>query len=779
MISRVKKVVLFIALLLLVIRIGYIFIYDEVSKNTYTISDVDINKAKKEKFNEINCNIRPNKKYLKAIFLRFDSASTKSKKGYLVINIKKGKKVVYETRLNNESIIDGQWKRLHVNMPISKEGNYKITIKPKEYKQLPKVYMVKDDIAIKYEYMTKPSVRDKVVSTFVSVVLFVLFAIFVLKYRFIEKCIRKLLTKLDKFIISKLLYPLCEVLLGYIITHFSGISFRTSTIVILLLISLFFGLKNNKRDRFIKDNINTLGRKVFLYFIYLYGAFALVGYKIWLYPLYKNVSVKEIGLYIIAVLWFIPIVNGCLYYINVLRKYNSKADNKVKFLDSKYCVILWIAVLIVPSILGLIAFNPGITSADTTSTLLENAHNIKGMVDWHPAFYCMILRVIIGVWDSTYAVIIVQYIVWLYVTIEMLLYLRKKGMRGSIILMAAVFMGTNVANVIHINTIWKDIPYGLILLWSAIILAKLSLDYKEYKSKWYVYGELVIALVNLYFLRKNGMVPVIIIAGLLIVLFRKSKKVIGALGVTLALILLISGPIYDYFDIKDTGKRGMYIGLGQDILGVYYAGGEVSQNTLDMINVMTYGSNSQYYYIPTWSYQSYDLDVSTVSFIVNYLDTFIKNPVIMTKSIIAREDAVWNIYSGQDAFLNCVNYITTEDGVGQWNTYYPKRVNNILTKHFTNYSTFTCETQWIDSVYWRCGIWTLLSFIVIYSMYLKYGMKKYMIIMAPSVGNFLGLVLSTGWSDFRYFWPINLVNVFIILIGFINLKILDDNEEKL
>jgi hypothetical protein len=240
-----------------------------------------------------------------------------------------------------------------------------------------------------------------------------------------------------------------------------------------------------------------------------------------------------------------------------------------------------------------------------------------------------------------------------------------------------------------------------------------------------------------------------------------------------AIILLISGPIYDFLDIKSTGKHGMYIGLSQDILGVYYAGGEVSQETLDMINVMTYGSNGEYYYIPTWSYQSYDLDVSTVEFIVNYLDTFVRNPVIMVRTIISREDVVWNIFKGQDAFLNCVNYITTEDGVGQWNNYYPKRVNNILTEKMTEFTTYTSETQWIASVYWRCGIWTFLSLIVLYSMYLKYGMKKYMIIMAPGVGNFLGLLLSTGWSDFRYFWPINLVNVFVILIGLINLDVKD------
>ena len=83
-------------------------------------------------------------------------------------------------------------------------------------------------------------------------------------------------------------------------------------------------------------------------------------------------------------------------------------------------------ILLVPAAYNLFANNPGISSPDTLNSMITNAKNLYGMYDWHPAFYCMVLRGIQKVWDSTYAVILVQYFFYAYVVTELLLYLRKK-----------------------------------------------------------------------------------------------------------------------------------------------------------------------------------------------------------------------------------------------------------------------------------------------------------------------------------------------------------------
>jgi len=239
------------------------------------------------------------------------------------------------------------------------------------------------------------------------------------------------------------------------------------------------------------------------------------------------------------------------------------------------------------------------------------------------------------------------------------------------------------------------------------------------------------------------------------------------------MIFVVQGPVYDYFDIQDTGKRGMYIGLSQDILGVYYAGGELSQETCEMINVMTEYDTAEYEYIPTWSYQSYDLDVDTVDFIKCYLDTFFKNPMLMIKAVVAREDAIWNIFLGDGATLRCVNYTATLDGVESWNAFYPVRQYNSFTESMAEFTAYTASNQWISAIQWRCGVFTLLGVVAFVVMAWMRNVKKYVLLMMPILGHILGLMLSTGWSDFRYFWPLNLMNLFVLLFMIVIL-----NKEK-
>lgn len=418
------------------------------------------------------------------------------------------------------------------------------------------------------------------------------------------------------------------------------------------------------------------------------------------------------------------------------------------------------------------------SSPDTSNSMITNAHNLTGMLDWHPAFYCMVLRVILKVWDSTYAVILVQYFFWGYVMTEGLLYLRKKGMRDNFLLIIAFFSGINSGNFVHLDTIWKDIPYTLSITWIVILLARLILDFETYRKKWYIYIELSIALIGTYFYRKNGVVTFAVVLIIMLFVFFRNIRVLCALAVVVAFIFMVKGPVYSYFQIVDSGRYGMYIGLSQDILGVYYAEGEVSEETLQMINVITDYDSAEYYYTPTWSVQSYELAVEPVKFIINYIDTFIKNPVIMVRAVIAREDVLWNIFVGYEARQNCVDWTATMDGQGEWNDYYPVHKYNGFNPYISLLLSYTINSQWISALEWRSGIFVLLGTIVIFLFICVKGVKKDIVILVPVVGHILSLLLSTGWSDFRYFWPLNLMNLFVLLFVMIFLQNEENDSEE-
>ena len=142
----------------------------------------------------------------------------------------------------------------------------------------------------------------------------------------------------------------------------------------------------------------------------------------------------------------------------------------------------------------------------------------------------------------------------------------------------------------------------------------------------------------------------------------------------------------------------------------------------------------------------------------------------MVQAVIAREDTIWDIFPGFGVGVGCVNYTETMDGRSNWNHYYPARKYNSFYPWMAAFTSYTASSQWINALQWRSGVFTLLGISAVFLIVCKKGIKKYIIILAPLAGHILSLLLSTGWNDFRYFWPLNLMNMFICLIVMVLLQ---------
>ena len=82
-------------------------------------------------------------------------------------------------------------------------------------------------------------------------------------------------------------------------------------------------------------------------------------------------------------------------------------------------------------------------------------------------------------------------------------------------------------------------------------------------------------------------------------------------------------------------------------------------------------------------------------------------------------------------------------------------------------TAYTASSQWISAIEWRCGFFSLLGLIAVSVLGARHGFKRYILLVAPVGGHILSLLLSTGWSDFRYFWPLNLMNMCIVLLSLV------------
>lgn len=779
-----KKVLLILVTIIIFIRVGYIGIRGEVEKQYYTSGTYDLTDVTFVPCTEIIQNFKCEQSRLNSLELIFNDIPD-DKKGAVCLAIYAQEELIYQTNLSFANLNNMEWKKIYVNAEMVSGEEYQIRLTvSEECMQTPSVLVVNNNsyapeiissyknaelisgqYAINYGYLCTPNLLERMVMISLWGIIWLLSVLGVVHFERILYGINNVLDYMKKQIKPQILFTVVELMMCFIIVNSSGIEFQEPTKLILYLISLTAIVNYEKKIEYIRIIIDTAWKMVLLIFLYVYGAFALVGQRIWIYPLDMKVTFAGIFVFLCTIIWFIPIIQSAFYYIKVLSCSICAVEEKK--LQKWQFVVMMLIFLLIPAAYNLYAFNPGISSPDSLTTMLINAKNIHGMSDWHPPFYSMVLRVILEIWDSTYAVILVQYFFWAYVMTELFLFLREKGMNEKFLLVLSFLCGANAANYLQLNTIWKDVPYTLSLLWVFVICAKLSLDYRTYKGKWYIYLELIIAFTGICLYRRNGIVAFIIVALPLAIILRKNIKVIVSIIASVALVCVITGPVYDYFDIQDAERPGgKYIGLGQDILGVYYAGGEVSEKTLQMINVMTDYNNAEYEYLPTWSYQTYNLDVDITEFVKNYIDTFVKNPVMMIRAVIAREDALWNIYEGQDGYLGCVNYTYTVDnfeGVDEWNAVYGTRKYVSLYEQAVKVSGYTATSQWISAIEWRAGLFTLMGLLAFSYLILIKGKRKHLLIITPVIGQIMSLLLSTGWAEFRYYWPLNLLNLSVVL----------------
>lgn len=777
-----RKVVLIIFTVIFMLRIGFIAFRGELDKEYITSVNYDLTEAESVSCTEAVQTFKSHNSNLNSLEFIFGNIAD-DKAGAIAVQICAGEELIYQAKISLSNVNNNEWKKMYVNAALDANQQYQIKLIPSEdCTQIPTLLTVNNDTyaseiveslsggvkikgqyAINYGYLKTPGIFDRLSIISLWIILWGVLFFILIKFDDICNYIFKFVEFLKARVKTQVLLTILEVIGCFIIIYSSGIEFQAPTKVVLYLISLIATISYSDKFEYMKSITEKSWIKVLVILLYCYAGFALVGQRILIYPLTLKINGASLFVFCCAIAWFVQIINSAFYYLDFLR---NKLFTYGKKFKTWQIIIVFLCLLLLPALYNLFANNPGMSSPDTWACMINQAKRLHGSGDWHPAFYCMVLRAIESVWDSTYAVILVQYFFWVYVCIELLLYLRKQDLNEYILIAISLFLGANAGNYIQINTIWKDIPYTLSVFWSLIILAKLLIDYDEYKKNWYIYLELIISLVGMSLYRKNGVVPFVIVSAFLVIILRKNVKVWISVTISIALFGIIKGPVYSYFDIQPINS-GMYIGLSQDILGVYYGGGEVSKDTLQMINVMTDYDNAEYSYNPTWSNQSYALDVEAKEFIIDYIDTFIKNPVMMLRAIIDREDAVWDIYQGQDAILGCVNYTSTMDynsDYAEWNDYYSPRNYVSLYTVASAASAYTASSQWISAIEWRCGLFTLLGVISMLFLFFNKKQWKYILLVAPSFGHVMSLLLSTGWSDFRYFWPLNLLNLALIFI---------------
>lgn len=771
--SKCKTIIMLIAAIVVCANLVSTIAFKQTSVYGTTLSAV----AESTPVNSVACNslqqeFKAEYPRLETLDIFFSVGGQEEQDNAVLVEIFKDEELLFNNKIPASSIVSNAWNTVFVNMPLEKNASYTLRFtdtNPDEtglrvgtgdassgaFGSFQSGKRIEESLAVRYGFMAPLGKIDKVALVLGNLGLLVIVFVVLRCSARISACCKRILCAIKACSESKIVLGVVQALLGAYIASCSGIELRPETTVVLLGLSFFSGFFALKSWGSFQQNVHTKIRRMLLIVLYLYAAFALVGQRLFIYPLTMDPGWRSAFSYFIAFIWSIPIMNLLLYLFNwVSAKF---VEGSVTPYGSLKFSLICVFLLCTPAAVFLVAVNPGITSPDTYTTLV-GAHHLHGVEDWHPAFYYMLLRAIIAVCDSTYAVIAVQYLFWAAVLLNFFLFLKRRGMSPWLLMAFAFLMGANASNYFHLDTIWKDVPYAIALVWAFVAFLKIVVDDKE-RNRWLPYIELALAAVLVCLLRKNGFVTAGAIVLLALLVNLKRPKAWGCAVLSLLLVCCVKGPVYSSFQIQDTGNKAAFIGLGQDILGVYYSGGSVSQETLDVVMELQGSRIDPILYWPTWaSAESLDMNISYGEFIGAYFNTFIRNPSLMTRAMIARGDAAWSIFSGKDTILNLVGYSDTADGYEDWNDYYPNRKPLEISSFLEAEMQPSEESQILDIIEWRGGLSVLVALGAMASLVLRGVPRRYLLLITPLAAQILSLAMSTGWSDFRYFWPLTLLS---------------------
>ncbi|MCM1230983.1 MAG: hypothetical protein NC489_12700 [Ruminococcus flavefaciens] len=562
--------------------------------------------------------------------------------------------------------------------------------------------------------------------------------------------------------IMYLIYSLVTVFCAYLTLKVLAGQISES-IRMLSYILCIYSLKKQKENRAIlRKEFREKWQKFLVMLLEMYAAFSMTGMYILTSTVEYEENYSKAAFLACSFLWVRPVALQFLALLVRMPEKIELSSNTIRFKDR----ILLIIITILPCIIFLIGFNPAITSPDSESCFAA-AHKLWqptfAMKDWHPPFYVFILNLLTQVCDSVTFVIVVQVIYFAIVFVDGILFLYQRGFSKRLVGTFYVFITFGISNIIQLITLWKDIPYMISLMWLTLLLIKIFLEPDINRIKWSWCIQFVFSVIFTAFFRQNGILPALAVILLVPIALKFSKKIIMLSGICLFLILIIKGPLYKAMNVNPVPQL-KFFSLSNDMMYPYYQGCEVPDDVMEIINKITDNDPDHFKYDAY--YVTYNRDepkgYSVFEFLRIYGKAFIQNPMDMTMALLIRNTDIWSIIRPHDERPGCVNY------TGEVNRYspniYPYRNENVLTEKLTDFCNWIRDNSILYIFYWRTGIYNLLIiFILVILICRQKEIKMYKLMpFIPIVMNLSALFITSGWSDYRYFWPGMTISIFLV-----------------
>lgn len=260
------------------------------------------------------------------------------------------------------------------------------------------------------------------------------------------------------------------------------------------------------------------------------------------------------------------IIMNLYYFIdkyNVKEKSTSKLNKLFEYNKKNYFLIA--GLIFLAYVPWLLHYFPGILSPDSTTQISQVAQKGHELTNHHPVFHTLIIGMCLNIgkliFNSNNAGVaiysILQMLACAFTFSYAIYYCGKKKVPVFIRQILLFFFMFCPIIASYSVTMWKDIPFALSILITTILLIEAATNNKEFFT-----NKKNLIILSIFFLldilfRKNGLYCVILAGIIYLIILAKEDKKKFAIAFIIPVIIsfIISGPIFNAFNIKEGDSK--------------------------------------------------------------------------------------------------------------------------------------------------------------------------------------------------------------------------------
>lgn len=506
-------------------------------------------------------------------------------------------------------------------------------------------------------------------------------------------------------------------------------------------------------------------------------SFCVSAKVLFMYDYVMTTGIKPLTWFLMVNIFVFPFLYNFIYFldnVHIVDKKN-KNDNSKKFALRVFLItfIIWL-------IIGL-AYYPGNATIDSVSQIMQ-ASGQTTITNAHPAFNTIVMKWLLSIWSNIFIIVIANILFFSFVVTRIYKYMYEKKVNEKFLYISLLIFTLFVNNVSLITMIWKDVPFSIAMLWLTFELYKIVNEKDEYFKSNINVIFLILSLIITYFFRHNGIFPYYVAVLYLIYLIFKSKekvRIIFTVILSVLLVFLIKGTLYDFYDVDDgsgytTAGSGSFAAKGLGAL-VYYDA-DLSEEDRELISKIAdfdelklhYNAYSidTYSQIPGWNAGIEKIGVAKIYEL--YIRNFFKNPKVIIRDKLDGSNLLWSYQTPKDGYNYKFDYgvddtqfvdILNEFKPNYVNKYIPKR--NLISEMINIYQVQTEKIELFDIIIWRFGV--VLSVLLLLLYYVIIKKIRILPVTFPTLISILFWLVLMNHHSYRYLWFMFLNTFFIFM----------------